>query len=107
MSMSQTHTHTTHTHTVKVNMSEMVVEVDEEMSDCSIEEVASELPEFSPRYVAFSYCHTHSDGRVSYPMVFIHYCPSGVKPEHNMIYAGTKTALVNTIQITKVRRLSV
>jgi hypothetical protein len=26
----------------------------------------------------------------------------GVKPEHNMIYAGTKTALVNTIDITKV-----
>ncbi len=47
------------------------------MQDCLISEVAAELPEFSPRFIAYSYCHTHDDGRVSYPLVFIHYCPSG------------------------------
>ena len=39
--------------------------------------MAAELPEFNPRYIAFSYCHTHDDGRVSYPLIFIYYCPSG------------------------------
>ncbi len=51
---------------------------------------------------AFSYAQKHDDGRISYPLMFIHYCPEGVKPEHNMIYAGSKIALVNALQITKV-----
>lgn len=82
---------------MKVDLKEMQVEVDDEMTDCSIEEVggvrakgssvanlldsfnqmAEELPEFSPRYIVFSYCHAHGDGRVSYPLMFIYYCPSG------------------------------
>lgn len=29
----------------------MQVEIDEELEDCSIEEIVEELPEFSPRFV--------------------------------------------------------
>lgn len=68
----------------------MNVVIDEEMADCSLEEVAAELPgiqrlssyadstEFSPRYLVYSYCQKHADGRVSYPLVFIFYCPPGM-----------------------------
>jgi hypothetical protein len=37
----------------------------------------SDRAEFSPRYVLYSYCYSHPDGRVSYPLLFIAYCPSG------------------------------
>eukprot|EP00049_Salpingoeca_infusionum_P017270 m.352347 g.352347 ORF g.352347 m.352347 type:complete len:142 (-) comp16496_c0_seq1:256-681(-) len=86
---------------MKVNMKSMEVEIDEEYDDCTLEEVAEDLPEFAPRYIVFSYCHRRSDGRVSYPLVFLYYCPGGVKPEMNMIYAGTKTSVINAIDITK------
>ena len=51
-----------------------------------------ELPEFAPRYVLLSYCHTHDDGRLSFPLVMVYYCPPGVKPAMNMIYAGTQVS---------------
>lgn len=75
---------------MKVDIKQMTVMVEDEMEDCDMEEVAGELPEFSPRYVAYrldgvlwrvlidcSYQYTHSDGRISYPLVFIYYCPGG------------------------------
>ena len=65
---------------VKINLTDMIIEIDEEMADCSIEEVAAELPEFSPRYVAFSYCHNHGDGRVSYPWSFSIMLRAGSSP---------------------------
>jgi hypothetical protein len=110
---------------VKINTKDMVVEVEDEMEDCQLEAVAQELPEFSPRFVAYrsvrfaqghsrwrrqgrtekgvwarerttereserrvdmgvalglwllSYCYNHGDGRVSFPLVFLHWCPTG------------------------------
>ena len=44
------------------------------------------------RYVLLSYCHTHDDGRLSFPLVMVYYCPPGVKPAMNMIYAGTQVS---------------
>eukprot|EP00911_Craspedida_sp_UC1_P002191 UC1_evm2s1677 len=85
----------------------MAVQLEESLDDCTLEEMAEELPEFSPRFIAFSYCHTHQDGRVSFPLLFIHYCPSGVKPEQNMVYAGTKPALVQASGITKIFEMRV
>ena len=51
-------------------------------------QVAEELPEFSPRYVAYSYCHDHGDGRKSFPLCFIYYCPSGKNGEQYLRYAS-------------------
>eukprot|EP00730_Choanoeca_flexa_P003656 TRINITY_DN11469_c0_g1_i3.p1 TRINITY_DN11469_c0_g1~~TRINITY_DN11469_c0_g1_i3.p1 ORF type:complete len:169 (+),score=30.34 TRINITY_DN11469_c0_g1_i3:77-508(+) len=87
---------------LKINMKTMEVEIEDEMTDCTCEEVAEELPEFSPRYVAYSYCHDHGDGRKSFPLVFFYYCPRGVKPEMNMIYAGSKPPVLAASDITKV-----
>ena len=35
-------------------------------------------------------------------MMFLYYCPSGVKPEQNVIYASSQPQLVSAVQITKV-----
>ncbi|EDQ88658.1 uncharacterized protein MONBRDRAFT_9075 [Monosiga brevicollis MX1] len=87
---------------MKIDVKSMEVEIEDEMEDCTIAEVAEELPEFNPRFVAYSYCHDHGDGRISYPLCFIYYCPSGVKPETNMIYAGSKPSVLAATDITKV-----
>ena len=39
------------------------MQLDEEMEDCTVEEVVEELPDTSPRYICFSYCHHHKDGK--------------------------------------------
>uniref|UniRef100_A0AAY5K335 Glia maturation factor n=1 Tax=Esox lucius TaxID=8010 RepID=A0AAY5K335_ESOLU len=49
-----------------------------------------------------NYKYEHSDGRVSYPLCFIFSSPVGCKPEQQMMYAGSKNKLVQTVQLTKV-----
>ena len=70
--------------------------------DISLEDLAEQLPAHQPRYVAYSYCYTHDDGRVSYPLCFIFISPAGCKPELQMMYAGSKLSLVQEGQFTKV-----
>ncbi|XP_046545983.1 glia maturation factor beta-like [Haliotis rubra] len=87
---------------LKVDFAKQLVILDEEYEDCTVEEVANELPASQPRYVVLSYVHNHQDGRVSYPLIFIFCTPQGCKPEHQMMYAGTKLGLVNAAKFTKV-----
>jgi hypothetical protein len=78
----------------------MAVVVDEEMEATSLEEVrvvdsrkqckgfhlylfdsysqvVEALPDFQPRFLIYSFVHEHADGRQSFPMVYIYYCPIG------------------------------
>lgn len=48
----------------------------EQFDDISIEDLAEELPENSPRYVVLSYELKHSDGRRSFPLVLINWAPT-------------------------------
>ena len=53
----------------------------------------------------YSFPHTHKDGRVSYPMVFIFSSPPGGSVELNMMYAGSKINLVREAGMTKIVEL--
>jgi len=46
--------------------------------DCSVEEIRDELPECQPRFIVYSYCYEHDDGRKSYPLCFIFVSPQGL-----------------------------
>uniref|UniRef100_A0A669D679 Glia maturation factor beta n=1 Tax=Oreochromis niloticus TaxID=8128 RepID=A0A669D679_ORENI len=48
------------------------------------------------------YKYEHDDGRVSYPLCFIFSSPVGCRPEQQMMYAGSKNKLVQTVELTKV-----
>jgi hypothetical protein len=48
------------------------------MQDVSPEELVQALPAHNPRYVAYSYCFTHDDGRISYPLIFVYFSPLGM-----------------------------
>ncbi|KAJ3344053.1 calpain 7 [Gonapodya sp. JEL0774] len=49
--------------------------VSRHLEETSLEDLADELPENTPRYIILSYKLTHKEGRVSYPLVFIYYNP--------------------------------
>mmetsp|Transcript_13756 Transcript_13756/g.20748 ORF Transcript_13756/g.20748 Transcript_13756/m.20748 type:complete len:141 (+) Transcript_13756:197-619(+) len=86
---------------IKVNRKALKLEIEDEMSDTPIEDLAMDLPECAPRYVCYSYAQTHSDGRKSFPLLFLYYMPSGCNPELNMLYASTKIQLTSKLNIQK------
>lgn len=89
---------------MKVDKDRQMVVLEDEFQNVSPEELKLELPERQPRFVVYSYKYVHDDGRVSYPLCFIFSSPVGCKPEQQMMYAGSKNRLVQTAELTKVRR---
>lgn len=88
---------------LKVDNETHTVYVDEELDDLeSVDELRAELPEHQPRFVIYSCKMEHSDGRVSFPMVFIFSTPQDAKPQLQMMYAGSKLSLVKETDLTKV-----
>lgn len=87
---------------MKVDKETQKVVLDEEYDNVSLDDLKEELPERQPRFIVYSYTHKHEDGRVSYPLCFIFCSPSGCKPDQQMMYAGSKTALVKESGLTKV-----
>jgi len=86
---------------MKINKEKLIVEVEDTLEDQSISDIANTLPDSAPRYILYSYQHKHPDGRVSIPLVFIFYCPRDINPTLNMLYASTKTRLINELQVMK------
>ncbi|EEB96210.1 hypothetical protein MPER_04694 [Moniliophthora perniciosa FA553] len=61
---------------IKINKQKLIMEEVEQFDNISIEELAEELPENSPRYVVLSHELKHSDGRTSFPLVLINWAPT-------------------------------
>jgi hypothetical protein len=118
---------------VKINKEKLAVELDEIMTNVTMEDIATSLPESAPRYIAYLYhlififflidclhsqicfvrfehhCRAEyewPDGRKSYPLLCIFYCPYVVSPALGTMYASTKTLVMNVLQIMKVYSLS-
>lgn len=87
---------------MKIVKEKRLVVVDEEFEDCTVEQVRDELPDSQPRFLVYSYCYAHDDGRKSYPLCFVNISPEGCNPEQQMMYAGSMKALVNEVGLTKV-----
>eukprot|EP01090_Pellita_catalonica_P002555 TRINITY_DN1212_c0_g1_i1.p1 TRINITY_DN1212_c0_g1~~TRINITY_DN1212_c0_g1_i1.p1 ORF type:complete len:108 (-),score=23.15 TRINITY_DN1212_c0_g1_i1:31-354(-) len=85
---------------MKINVKKHLIELEEEC-DIDIDDLAMELPS-SPRFIAYSYVYKKKDGRTSNPLVFIFFCPRGTPNNLNMLYASSKTQVVNALQIGKV-----
>ncbi len=60
----------------KVDRDSLKVQIETSLDDTTVEEIVEELPETQPRYIVLSYAHTHADGRVSYPLIFIYWIPT-------------------------------
>eukprot|EP00092_Neocalanus_flemingeri_P001930 GFUD01002061.1.p1 GENE.GFUD01002061.1~~GFUD01002061.1.p1 ORF type:complete len:142 (+),score=56.47 GFUD01002061.1:126-551(+) len=87
---------------MKVDKDKQMIIEEEKLEDCSVDELRESLPTHQPRFIAYSFCHNHSDGRVSYPMVFLFSTPPGGQIELSVMYAGSKNNLVKETGMTKL-----
>lgn len=62
-------------------------EDDDQVID-SVEELAEELPDNSPRFVVLCYPYTSDDGRPVSPLVLLYWKPQTCGQESKMLYAG-------------------
>ncbi|KYK59272.1 GMF family protein [Drechmeria coniospora] len=68
----------------------------------SLEELAEDLPDHSPRYVLLSYPLTMADGRTSVPYVMLYYLPDTCNAAVRMLYAGAKELMRNTSEVGRI-----
>jgi len=78
------------------------MEVAEELDDLSIEEIAEELPENSPRFVLLSYEFVHSDGRKSSPLILINWAPTSSEIGMLTLHASAFLDFQTTADVSKV-----
>ncbi|KAL2169787.1 hypothetical protein VTG60DRAFT_5605 [Thermothelomyces hinnuleus] len=68
----------------------------------SLEELADDLPDHSPRFILLSYPLTLASGRLSVPYVMLYYLPTTCNSELRMLYAGAKELMRNTSEVTRI-----
>jgi len=87
---------------VKINKQKLVMEEVEQFDDISIEDLAEELPENSPRYVVLSYELNHSDGRKSFPLVLINWAPISSEIGMMTLHASALLDFQATADVSKI-----
>ncbi|KAL4077137.1 hypothetical protein V8B97DRAFT_1395693 [Scleroderma yunnanense] len=83
---------------IKINKVALMMEEVEQFDNISIEELAEELPENSPRYVVLSYALEHSDGRTSFPLVLINWAPTTSEIGMLTLHASALINFQNTVR---------
>jgi hypothetical protein len=68
----------------------------------SLEDIAEDLPDHTPRFILLSYPLTLPSGRLSVPYVLLYYLPITCNNEMRMMYAGAKELMRNTAEVGKV-----
>ncbi|PNP45663.1 hypothetical protein TGAMA5MH_02888 [Trichoderma gamsii] len=68
----------------------------------SLDEIADDLPDSTPRFIFLSYPLTMPDGRLSVPYTMIYYLPINCNAATRMLYAGAKELIRNTAEVNKV-----
>ncbi|KIM48622.1 hypothetical protein M413DRAFT_437820 [Hebeloma cylindrosporum] len=87
---------------IKINKAKLIMEVAEQFDDISIEELAEELPENSPRYVVLSYELKHKDGRTSFPLVLVNWSPTTSETGMMTLHASALLNFQTTADVSKV-----
>lgn len=87
---------------IKINKAKLIMEEVEQFDNITVEELAEELPENSPRYVVLSYELIHNDGRKSFPLVLINWSPSSSETGMLTLHASALLNFQNTADVSKV-----
>ncbi|TEB25969.1 glia maturation factor beta, partial [Coprinellus micaceus] len=87
---------------IKINKAKLIMEEVEQFDSISLEELAEELPENSPRYVVLSYELHHKDGRKSFPLVLINWAPVSSEISLLTLHASALLNFQNTADVSKV-----
>jgi len=87
---------------IKINKQKLVMEEVEQFDNITLEDLAEELPENSPRYVVLSYELNHSDGRKSFPLVLINWAPTSSEIGLLTLHASALLDFQSTADLSKV-----
>ncbi|KAG6833091.1 hypothetical protein H0H87_011502 [Tephrocybe sp. NHM501043] len=87
---------------IKINKAKLVLEEVEQFDNISVEELAEELPENSPRYVVLSYELNHKDGRKSFPLVLINWSPITSEIGLLTLHASALLNFQTTADVSKI-----
>uniref|UniRef100_G3PDA4 Glia maturation factor n=1 Tax=Gasterosteus aculeatus TaxID=69293 RepID=G3PDA4_GASAC len=93
---------------MKIDEKKQLVILEEEHVDISLDDLRdisrpTVNTSLSPgTFIVYSYKNHHGDGRISYPLCFIFSSPVGCRPDQQMMYAGSKNKLVQTVGMSKV-----
>jgi hypothetical protein len=87
---------------IKINKQKLVMEEVEHFDSITLEDLAEELPENSPRYVVLSYELNHSDGRKSFPLVLINWAPTSSEIGLLTLHASALLDFQSTADLSKV-----
>ncbi|TFK36323.1 hypothetical protein BDQ12DRAFT_667754 [Crucibulum laeve] len=87
---------------IKINKQKLIMEEVEQFDNISIEELAEELPENSPRYVVLSHELKHNDGRTSFPLVLLNWAPTTSEIGMMTLHASALINFQNTADVSKV-----
>ncbi|PFH47150.1 hypothetical protein AMATHDRAFT_68362 [Amanita thiersii Skay4041] len=87
---------------IKINRVQLFMELEEHYDDISIEDLATELPENSPRYVFLSHELTHADGRKSFPLVLVNWVPTGSEIGLLTLHASALLSFQNAADVMRV-----
>lgn len=68
----------------------------------SLDEIAEDLPSDEPRFIVIMPERVHPDGRKSYPLALICYCPQGMSPQTNIVYSNSRNTISRDFQLTHV-----
>lgn len=76
--------------------------VEEHPEGMTLDDVAQKLPKADPFFVIIMPERTHKDGRKSYPIVLIAYCPQGLSPQINIVYSNSRIQIAKEFNIQNV-----
>jgi len=87
---------------VKINKQKLLMEEVEQFDNITIEELAEELPENSPRFVVLTYELSHPDGRKSFPLVLVNWAPTSSEMSMLTLHASAFLDFQATADVSKV-----
>ncbi|EGN93289.1 hypothetical protein SERLA73DRAFT_145837 [Serpula lacrymans var. lacrymans S7.3] len=87
---------------IKINKTKLIMEEADLFDNISIDDLAEELPENSPRYVVLSYELKHRDGRTSFPLVLVNWAPSSSEIGMMTLHASAFLDFQSTADVSKV-----
>ncbi|KAJ3323546.1 hypothetical protein HDU76_013609 [Blyttiomyces sp. JEL0837] len=87
---------------LKIDPQALNVIQDTFLDKTTLDEVAEELPEATPRYILLSTKVVHNDGRVQVPIIGIYYHPLSSSDKNRMLYASAKSQVFQAADIVKV-----
>jgi hypothetical protein len=87
---------------IKINKQKLIMEEVEQFDSITLEDLAEELPENSPRYVVLSYELDHSDGRKSFPLVLINWAPISSEIGLLTLHASALLDFQSTADLSKI-----